>query len=102
MADGTANSADDESDRISSQKPRSWNRTKPEEFDMTLLDELCELADWHREASEEERLILKMAICLLDQLEDSHGTRPRRVTFSAEDLQRVPGRWELSEGQLVP
>ena len=68
---------------------------------MTLLDELCQLADRHGEASEEERLILKMAICLLDQLEDPDGTRPRRVTFSAEELQRVPGRWELSEGQLV-
>ena len=69
---------------------------------MTLLDELCQLADRYKEASEEERLILKMAICLLDQLEDPDGTRPRRVTFTAEELQRVPGRWELSKGQLVP
>lgn len=69
---------------------------------MTLLDELCQLADRHGEASVEERLILKMAICLLDQLEDPGGARPRRVTFTAEELQRVPGRWELSQGQLVP
>ena len=68
---------------------------------MTLLDELCQLADRHEEASEEERLILKMAICLLDQVADPHGTRPRRVTFLGEELWRVPGRWELSEGQLV-
>ena len=69
---------------------------------MTLLDELCQLADRHQKASEEERAILKMAICLLDQLDDPQGTRPRRVTFTAEELWRVPGRWELSEGQLVP
>lgn len=68
---------------------------------MTLLDELCQLADRHKEASEEERLVLKMAISLLDQLEDPQETRPRRVLFSAEELRRVPGRWELSEGQLV-
>ena len=68
---------------------------------MTLLDELCQLADRHREASEEERLILKMAICLLDQLEDPYGTRPRRVVFSSDEYERVPGRWELSKGQLV-
>ena len=68
---------------------------------MTLLDELCQLADRHEEASVEERLILKMAICLLDQLEDPDGARPRRVIFSTEEVQRVPGRWELSEGQLV-
>ena len=69
---------------------------------MTLLDELCELAVRHRKSSEEERLILKMAICLLDQLEDQDGARPRRVIFTAEELWRIPGRWELSEGQLVP
>ena len=69
---------------------------------MTLLDELCQLADRHKEASEEERLILKMAICLLDQSEGPHGTRSRRVTFTAEELWRVPGRWELSKGQRVP
>jgi len=68
---------------------------------MTLLDELCGLAERRKEASEEERLILKMAICLLDQVADPHTARPRRVTFSAEELRRVPGRWELSEGQLV-
>ena len=69
---------------------------------MTLLDELCQLADRHANASEEERLILKMAICLLDQLEDPYGTRPRKVMFTAEELWRVPGRWELMDGQLVP
>jgi len=69
---------------------------------MTLLDELCQLADRHRDASEEERLILKMAICLLDQLEDPYGRRSRKVLFTADELQRVPGRWELSKGQLVP
>ena len=68
---------------------------------MTLLDELCQLADRHQETSEKERLVLKMAICLLDQLDDPQGTRPRRVLFTAEELYRVPGRWELSEGQLV-
>ena len=69
---------------------------------MTLLEEICQLADCHKDASKEERMILKMAICLLDQLDDPHGTRSRRVTFTAEELWRVPGRWELSEGQLVP
>lgn len=68
---------------------------------MTLLDELCRLADRHEEASEEERLILKMAISLLDQLADPHGTRSRKVKFSLEEYQRVPGRWELADGQLV-
>jgi len=69
---------------------------------MTLLDEVCQLAERHKDASEEERMILKMAISLLDQVEDPDGTRPRRVTFTADELWRVPGRWELSEGQLVP
>ena len=69
---------------------------------MTLLDELCELTDRHGEASEEERLILKMAICLLDQLEDPDSARQPRVMFTADELYRVPGRWELSKGQLVP
>ena len=68
---------------------------------MTLLDELCQLADRHEEASEKERLVLKMAICLLDQLEDPYGTRSRRVMFSFDEYRRVPGRWELSKGQLV-
>ena len=68
---------------------------------MTLLNEVCQLADRHKEASEGERLVLKMAISLLDQLEDPQGTRPRRVLFTAEELYRVPGRWELLEGQLV-
>ena len=68
---------------------------------MTLLDELCQLADRHQEAAGKERLILKMAISLQDQLEDPHRTRARRVKFSAEEYERVPGRWELSDGQLV-
>ena len=76
-------------------------RQNPGEREMTLLDELCQLADRHKEASEKERLVLKMAICLLDQLADPQGTRPRRVTFAAEELRRIPGRWELSRGQLV-
>jgi len=67
---------------------------------MTLLDELCQLADRHQDASEEERMILKMAICLLDQLEDPGGKRPRKVMFTADELWRVPGRWELMDGQL--
>ena len=68
---------------------------------MSLLDELCQLADRYKDASEKERMILKMAICLLDNLEDPEGTRPRKVMFTVEDLYRVPGRWELSKGQLV-
>ena len=68
---------------------------------MTLLDELCQLADRHEEAPEKERLILKMAISLLDQLGDPYGTQPRRVLFSFDEYGRVPGRWELSKGQLV-
>ncbi len=68
---------------------------------MTLLDELCQLADRHPEASGKERMVLKMAICLLDQLEDPQGTRPRKVLFTSDELWRVPGRWELSQGQLV-
>ena len=67
---------------------------------MTLLEELCQLADRHKNASEEERMVLKMAICLLDQLEDPDGKRPRKVMFTADDLSRVPGRWELWDGQL--
>ena len=59
---------------------------------MSLLDELCQLADRHEEASIEERLILKMAICLLDQLEDPHGTRARRVIFSTEEIGRASCR----------
>ena len=68
---------------------------------MTLLDELCQLADRHQKASEEERMILKMAICLLDQVEDPQGKRPRKVMFTSHELWRVPGRWELSKGQLA-
>ena len=68
---------------------------------MTLLDELCRLADRHKSASEEERMVLKMAICLLDQLEDPDGKRPRKVLFTADELWRIPGRWELMDGQLV-
>ena len=69
---------------------------------MTLLDELSQLAERRENASEEECIILKMAICLLDQLDDHYVTRPRKVVFTAEELQRVPGRWELFKGQLVP
>ena len=68
---------------------------------MMLLDELCRLAERHKEASEKERLILKMAISLLDQLEDPDETRPRKVVFSREEYERAPGRWELVQGQLV-
>ena len=68
---------------------------------MALLNELCELADRHKEASEEERLVLKMAISLLDQLDDPNSSRPRRVKFTYTEYQRVPRRWELVEGQLV-
>lgn len=73
----------------------------PWESTMTLLDELCQLADRHEDASEQERMILKMAICLLDQRADPQGTWPRKGRFTAEELPLVPGRWELSEGQLV-
>jgi hypothetical protein len=68
---------------------------------MTLLDEVCQLADRHKDASEEERMILKMAICLLDQLDDPDGKRPRKVMFTSDELWRVPGRWELTKGQLA-
>ena len=69
---------------------------------MSLLDELCQLAERHPDASDEERVILKMAICLLDQLEDPNETRPRKVLFTSDELWRMPGRWELLKGQLVP
>ena len=65
---------------------------------MSLLDELCELAERHKEASEKERMILKMAICLLDNLEDPYSDRPRRVMFTVDELYHVPGRWELWKG----
>ena len=45
---------------------------------MSLLDDLCQLADRHKDASEKERMILKMAICLLDNLEDPYSDRPRK------------------------
>jgi len=68
---------------------------------MTLLDELCELAERHKDAREEERLVVKMAISLLDQLNDPQGTRPRKVRFTLDEYMRVPGRWEVVDGQLV-
>lgn len=68
---------------------------------MSLLDELCQLADRHTHASEKERMVLKMAICLLDNLEDPYADRPRKVMFTVDELYRLPGRWELSKGQLV-
>lgn len=67
---------------------------------MALLEELCQLADRYKDASEKERMILKMAICLLDNLEDPYSDRPRKVMFTVDELYRVPGRWELSKGQL--
>ena len=69
--------------------------------DMTLLDELCELADRHKNDSEEKRMVLKMAICLVDQLENPNGTRPPKVLFTSDELWHIPGRWELMDGQLV-
>jgi len=68
---------------------------------MALLNDLCEVAGRNKDASEEERLILKLAISLLDQLDDPEGSRPRKVKFTFDEYQRVPGRWELVDGQLV-
>ena len=44
------------------------------------------------------RMILKMAICLLDNLEDPYSDRPRKVMFTVDELYFVPGRWELWKG----
>ncbi|MDQ2898568.1 MAG: hypothetical protein M3Y07_02065 [Acidobacteriota bacterium] len=66
---------------------------------MTLLDEVSALAEKHKNAPEKERLILKMAISLLNQIENPDG--PYRVSFTFEEYERVPGRWEMVDGQLV-
>ena len=68
---------------------------------MTLLDEVCELADRRPDATEGQQLILKMTICPLDQLDNPNRTRAPRVTFTADELRRLPGRWELLAGQLT-
>ena len=70
--------------------------------DVPLIDAVCELeARYHDLISEKERLILKMAICLLDQIDKPAWEKhPRRVSFTFEEFENVPGRWELVDGQL--
>ena len=70
--------------------------------DVPLIDAVCELeARYHDLISEKERLILKMAICLLDQIDKPAWEKhPRRVSFTFEEFEKVPGRWELVDGQL--
>lgn len=41
-----------------------------------------------------------MAICLLDQIDKpAWEDHPRRVNFTIEEYENVPGRWDLLHGQ---
>jgi hypothetical protein len=70
--------------------------------DLPLIDAVCELsARYDNVVGEKERLILKMAICLLDQIDKpAWESHPRRVEFTFEEYEKAPGRWELMDGQL--
>ncbi|MDX2180727.1 MAG: hypothetical protein SFV18_14110 [Bryobacteraceae bacterium] len=65
-----------------------------------VLKELLELRDRHPNARDQEKLILKMAICLMDNIDDPWVERERLVSFTFEEYEKVPGRWELIHGQL--
>jgi hypothetical protein len=71
--------------------------------DIPLIDALCELETRYRDVvGEKERLILKMAICLLDQIDKPVWEKhPRRVSFTFEEYEKIPGRWEMVDGQLA-
>ena len=67
---------------------------------MTLLDELCQIYERRKNDSEKERRILKMAICVLDNMQERPPRHPC-VSFTRDEMVDLPGRWELIEGQLV-
>ena len=73
----------------------------PVRWKMRLVDELISIIDRYGSASEKERRIIRMAISLLDQLDNSTGTKTPIVEFSSEELHKLPGRWELVNGQLA-
>jgi hypothetical protein len=62
-----------------------------------LLDEIYRLQSQLTELDDDEQLLLKMCANLL---ESHYRVKNPRNALTVEEYERVPGRWELSDGML--